>query len=332
MATVGSSYLNLADLRRQQDKNDDIADIIEMQSKALDMIGDAPAYECNSGDEHLTTVRTGLPSPTFRKIYQGVQPTKSTTAQVKESTGFMEDWSEADARLVNKAKNPQKFRMNEARAHIMGIAQTLGETAIYGDTDADPEKFNGFSVRFNDKSAANGNQIVDAGGTGSDNTTIWFVTWGEDTCHFLYPEGSSLGLQRKDLGEETKEKPDGSMYRVYREQYMQDVGLSVRDWRAISCVRNIDVSNLTGDASGSSADLIDLMIDAYYKLDNPGMANGKLCIYCSRTIASTLHKQAMNAKNVNLTLEQYEGRPVTMFLGSPIRRMDTILETEAQIT
>jgi len=214
----------------------------------------------------------------------------------------------------------------------MGIAHEVGSTILYGDTATNPERFTGLHPRFNSLSADNGNQIVDAGGTGSDNTSIWFITWGERTCHLLFPEGSQLGIRRQDLGEETKENTDGSLYRVFREKFMQDIGLSVRDWRGIARVANIDVSDLTSDIS-AGADLLDLMVSAYYKLDNPGLADGNTVIYTSRTIAEFLHKQAMNKGTVQLTLAESAmgGRPVVNFLGYPIRRMDSVLETEAQI-
>lgn len=331
MATVGSTYLTLADLRRQSDRNDEIADIIEIMAQRNDLMNDAVAVECNQGNEHLTTIRTGLPTPTWRRLYEGVQPTKGTTTQVTDATGYLEDWSEVDAKLVEKAKNPQKFRMNEAKAHIMGISHTVASTLIYGNTATQPEKFDGLAVRYNDMSAPNGNQIIDAGGSGSDNTSVWFVTWGEGACHMLYPEGSPLGIQRKDKGLETKEKSDGTIYEVYREKFSQDVGFSLRDWRQVVRIANIDVSDLTADAS-AGADLIDLFVDAYYQLDNPNKADGKVVVYCSRTIAKFMHKQAMNSTNVRLSIEQYEGRPTTMFLGHPIRREDAILETEAAVS
>lgn len=330
MATVGQNYLNLADLRRMQNKDDTIADIIEIMAKTLEMMSDGPAVECNSGDEHLTTIRSGLPSPTWRKLYQGVQPTKGRTVQVKDSTGYLEDWSEVDAKLVEKSKNPQKFRMNEAQAHIEGIAQAIGETAIYGNTAVNPERFMGLEARYNALSAANGNQIVDGGGIGSDNTSIWFVGWGEAGTHWLYPEGSPLGLRRDDKGMQTKENNDGTLYDVYREKFAQDIGLSVRDWRCNARIANIDVTQLVSDMS-TGADLIDLMVTAYYRLDNPSKPSVNTVIYTSRIIAEFLHKQAMKATNMNLTLEQVDGRPVTMFLGHPIRRMDTILENEARV-
>lgn len=331
MATIGDTFLTLSDLRRQQNRNDEIADVMEILAQTNSMMRAGPAVECNSGYEHLTTVRSGLPTPTWRRLYEGVQPTKGTTAQVTDATGYLEDWSEIDAQLVERAKEPQKFRFNEAKAHLQGIAHHVAETVIYGSTATEPEKFDGLAPRFSDTQAANGNQIIDAGGTGSDNTSIWFVTWGENACHFLYPEGTPLGVSREDKGKTTKEKSDGSLYDVYREKFAQHIGISVRDWRQVARIANIDVSDLTVDGA-TGAKLIDLMIDGYYQLDNVMAAEGQVMIYCSRTIAKFLHKQAMNQTNVRLSIEEYEGRPITHFLGHPVMREDALKETEAQVT
>lgn len=332
---IGNSFLTLADVYKQSTDTRDVADIIEILHRRLDLLSDAPAMECNQGATHLTTIRTGLPKPTWRRLYEGVQPTKSTTMQVKDATGMMEDWSEVDTKLLELNKNPARLRLNEATAKIEGIAQEAGEILLYGSADTHPEKFTGLTPRFNDPTAGNGGQLVDGGGTGSTNTSIWFVTWGENSCHLLYPENSRAGLQRRDLGNDVKELPDGSLYEVTREKFTWDIGLSVRDWRGISRICNIDVEQLGADphAEGyEGARLIELMIDAYYKLDNPNQPQGRTAIYTSRKIATFLHKQAMFQKNNNLYLDEYEGRPTTMFLGHPIRRMDTLLETEEAVT
>jgi hypothetical protein len=330
MAVIGNTYLTLADLRKQQMKNDDIADIIEIMAQQNEMLNDAPVIECNEGNTHLTTIRAGLPTPTWRKLYQGVQPTKGLTTQVRDATGYMEDWSEIDAKLVEKSKNPAKFRMNEGKAHIMGIGIEFARQVMYGDVAAEPEKFTGLTARYNSLAADNGNQIVDAGGVGSTNTSLWFVTWGEQSTHLLYPEGSPLGIQRDDKGLTTKEVTDGSLYDVYREKFSMDAGLSVRDWRGNVRVANIDVTTLTKTGS-TGADLIDLLVTALYRLDNPNPPSGNLVIYCSRTIALFLHKQAMNKTNVQLTLEQFSGKVIPAFAGIPIKRVDALLETEARV-
>ena len=331
MAGVGNTYLTLVDLFRQTEGDGDIADIIEILAQKDEMIADAPVFECNDGGGHLTSIRTGYPTPTWTALYQGVQPTKGTTTQVRDTTGMLEDWSEIDSRLVKKARNPAKFRMNEGKAHWHGMMNEVASTLWYGNTATDPEKFLGLHYRFNDTTAGNGGQIVKGDGAGSDNTSIWFITWGENSCHFIYPEGSKGGLQREDFGEDIKENSDGTLYKVFREHFQWDIGLSLRDWRGVARVCNIDVSNLTADAS-SGTDLIDKMIDAYYKLDNPNQPEGNTVIYAGLTVSKFLHKQAANKSNVHLDLEEFAGKKVTTFLGHPIRRSDAILETEATIS
>ncbi len=40
----------------------------------------------------------------------------------------------------------------------------------------------------------------------------------------------------------------------------------------------------------------------------------------------------MNAKNVNLTIDEYAGKKIVSFPGIPIRRADAILNTESAVT
>ena len=81
MATVGNTYLTLADAYRMQGPLKGKARIIEMLAQFNPAVQDANVVECNMGEEHFTSIRTGLPEPTWRKLYQGVQPTKGTTAR-----------------------------------------------------------------------------------------------------------------------------------------------------------------------------------------------------------------------------------------------------------
>lgn len=333
MATIGNTYLTLADLYKQQGGNGEVvADIIEMLAQVNPILDDMMTQECNDGTKHLTTIRTGIPSGTWRRLYQGVQPTKSTNKQVHDTTGMLEAWSEVDAKLVALSKNPGQFRLNEAQAFIEGLAQDVATTIFYGNTDSDPEQFMGLAPRFGDLSAENGSQIIDAGGTGADNTSIWMIVWGDRTCHALYPQGTMAGLQRKDLGEETKENTDGSLYRVFREQFMWDIGLSVRDWRYVVRVANIDVSNMQ---AGSVA-LYKWLRQAYYQLQQRRVANGRPAIYCNRDVLEALdaiaHNQGASDNFIRLRPMEFEGKEVLTYRGIPIRETDALTNTEAQVT
>lgn len=336
MATVGNTYLGLADLYKRQDGNKQIATVIEMLAEKNSILSDAVTVEANDGTSHLTTMRSGLPEATWRKLYQGVQPGKSTTVQVKDATGSLEAWSEVDAKLVKLAKNAGEFRLSEAKAFLQGMNNQMAEAMFYGNQDTNAAAFTGLAPRFNEIGAENGGQIVNAGGTGSDNTSIWFATWGEDALHMIYPQGTMAGLQRTDKGVETKTLTDGSMFDVYREKYEWDLGMSVRDYRNISRIANIDTSALSKDAS-TGAELSDMMLDAYYNLENiygaDGMVGdaGKTVIYANRMVAKFLHKQALSKTNVNLTIEQVNGKPVTHFLGLPVRIQEAIKNTEATV-
>ena len=332
MATVGTSYLNLADYYRKLDGKGQIAEVIDMLAEINPIMDDAITVECNDGTSHLTTVRTGLPTATWRKLYQGVQPTKSTTRQITDTTGWLEAYSEVDAKLVMLAgANGAAMRLDEAEAFIEGMSNQMATAMFYSDTASNPEQFMGLAPRFDDTTAENGSQIVLGGGAGADNTSIWFIVWSTKTTHLLYPKGSSAGVSRKDLGETTKELSDGSMYQVFREHFKWDIGLSVRDWRYVSRVANLDVSEINTNGQSGGVEIDEYMIDAYYKLRQRRVRNGKACIYCNTTIKTALHKIAKNTSNVNLTISNFEGEEIVSFLGMPIRECDAILNTEALV-
>jgi hypothetical protein len=333
MAAVGNTYLTLADVRRRQDPNDQIAHIVELLAQTNPAIHDAVVQECNDGTSHLTTVRTGIPTATWRQLYQGVQPTKSTTMQVRDTVGMAEAWSEVDSKLVELSTDPAGLRLSEATAFLEGMNNAMESTLWYGDQASAPAKFTGIAPRLGSLSAASGSQIVDAGGTGSDNTSIYIVGWAPNTVHLLFPKGSNAGLQREDKGKQTKTNSDGSILDVHREKFSWDIGLSVRDWRYLARVANIDVSDLTITAA-TGANLMDQLTKAYWKLHRRKLMGGNFAIYCNATVMEYLDHQSRRANsNVHLTWSEASetSEPVLKFRGMPIRQSDAILNTEARV-
>jgi hypothetical protein len=332
MATLGATYLTLVDLFKQQEGDGKVtAQIIEMLAETNQILDDMVVMPCNNGTKHLTTSRTGLPAGTWRRLYQSVQPTKSVVRQVTDTTGMLESWSEVDSKLVSLSANPGQFRMNESAAFIEGMSNDMANTIFYGNTDTDPEQFMGLAPRFNSLSAENGGQIVDAGGTGGDNCSIWFVVWGERTCHGLYPASETAGLGREDKGKVTKETSSG-LYDVHREKFTWDLGMSVRDWRYVSRIANIDNSL----ALAGSVQLYDYMRKAYYQLQQRRVTGGRAAIYCNTDMLEVLDALASNQgasdSFVRLTRGQLDGKEVVTYRGIPIRECDALLNTEAQIT
>lgn len=329
MATVGASGLTLSDwAARTEDKK--VAKIVEILNLTNGILDDMAWLEGNLPTGHKTTIRSGLPSVTWRLLNYGVQPSKSRTVQVTDTCGMLETYAEVDKALADLNGNTAEFRVSEDKAFMEAMNQEMASTLIYGNTATDPEKFMGLAPRFNTISGAeNGENVLSGGGTGSDNTSVWLVVWGENTCHGIFPKGSKAGLSFRDLGEVTLEDANGGKYQGYRSHYKWDAGFVLRDWRYVVRIANIDVSALTKDAS-AGADLIDLMVQALELVPNVGF--GRAVFYANKTITSFLRRQIANKDNVNLTLEDYAGKKVLTFDGVPVKKTEAILNTEATVS
>lgn len=330
MATIGNLNPTLTDLAKRLDPEGKIDVIVELLKEQNEVIEDATWLEGNSTTGHKTTVRTGLPSVTWRQLNYGVKNSKSRTAQVVDTPGMLEAYAEVDKSLADLNGNTSEFRMSEDRAFIESMNQEYVRTLFYGNSSLEPEKFMGLSPRYNSKSAESGKNIIDAGGSGSDLTSIWLVVWSPNTIFNFYPKGSQAGLHMEDKGQETLTDADGGKFEGYRTHYKWDCGLTVRDWRYAVRIANIPTASLTKDGSASGTDLVDLMSEALERVEN--ITAGRAVFYMNRTVRSFLRRQVKNAKNVQISMDEVAGKRVMFFDEVPVRRTDALLSTEAQVT
>lgn len=328
MAVLATTNLTLADLSKRKDTNGKIAKIIEILGATNEILDDMPWMAANDGSGHKTTIRSGLPTGTWRLLNYGVQPEKSTTVQVRDGTGMLESYSEVDKALVDMSDDKPAFLLSESKAFLEGMTQNMATTVIYGDSSVFPERFTGLAPRFNSLSAENGQNIIDAGGTGSNNTSIWLICWDESIIHGIYPKGTTGGLKQEPTKQETLFDAAGGRYEGYRTHFLWYCGLTVRDWRYIVRIANIDRPALTKNAA-TGADLIDLMVQAIELLPNTRM--GRAVFYVNRNVRSFLRRQIVNKTNVWLNMEEVAGRKVMTFDGIPVKRVDAILNTEARV-
>src|SRR5574343_818935 len=286
MAALSALNPTLADLAKAIDPKGQIAQVVEILQSTNDVLPDLSFVEANDRTVHKTVVRTGYADPTWRRLYGGVQPNKGTLAQVTEGMGMLEAFAEQDAALVEMAPNPQAFRMIEDRAHIEGLNNEMTSTLFYGNEGTASSEFTGLAARDNSLSAANALNIVNHGGSGSDNTSIWLCVWGPKTGHMIYPRGSNGGLEMTDDGKVTIENVDGAGGRMkaYRTHYEWHAGLSIRDWRYFVRVANVDVSDLATVAN--TKNLVTSMIRASERIPQFGM--GRAAWYCNRGIREAL--------------------------------------------
>ena len=329
MALLPVSNPTMADVAKRLDPDGKIDTIVELLESTNEILTDLTMVEGNLPTGHRTTVRTGLPVPTWRRMYGGVQPGRSTTAQITDNCGMLEAYAEIDKALADLNGNEAAFRLSEDSAHIEGISQEMASKVFYGNEGVQPEAFTGLAPRFNSLSAQNADNIINAAGVGADNTSIWLCVWGPNTGFGFYPKGSQAGLKMEDKGQVTIENVDGAGGRMegYRTHYRWDLGLCVRDWRYFVRIANIDVSDLNTIAN--TKNLINWMVMAAERI--PSFGKGRAAFYVNRTIREKLRLGILERVASNLSWETVSGKRVMTFDDIPVRRTDALINAEAVV-
>lgn len=337
MATIGQFYPSLIDAHKSSAEGT-VVDLLAQQNPILD---DAIATECNMQAAHRHMVRTGLPSVSWGRLYKGIPQSKSTMQQVDDTTGFVHARSEIDVRLLKLAPDAAKARLVDTMPFIESLNQEMATGVFYHNTETSPEKFKGLAARYSsynsnlaDVTKPNiANQVIHGGGSGNDNTSIWFVTWGDHATSLLYPKGTKAGIEVEDKGDQRVLDPDGNPYYAKEVIYTWHIGAFVKDWRYNARIANIDVS----DMMAGSIDLWALMRKAYYRLQSRRMnaKSSRIAIYMNRDVLEILDAQssdrgltASRQNTTHLTTQFVEGQEVKFYRGIPIKEVDALLNTE----
>jgi hypothetical protein len=334
MAALVTTNPTFIDLTKSMDPQGNLMPVAEVLNETNEGLDEMTWLEGNLTTGHRHSVRTGLPSATWGQLYKGVAPSKGTTVQVTDNTGFLESLSQVDARLVRLSQDPMGFRAQMDRPHIEAMSQEFFRTLFKG-TNAEPEKFIGLEARFNSLSAANADNIVvpaNAGGEDTDITSIWLIGWSPRTVFGIVPRNSVVGLQQQDLGTEWVEDgiTTGAIYEVYRTYWKWDCGLAVPDWRYVVRGVNIDVSELTDDAA-TGVNIPNLMSDMIERMPTDAFGTTRVAFYMNRSVRAKLRKQ-IAAKVANSTLAMTEvgavgslsPRRKLTFDDIPINRVDVL--------
>lgn len=331
MAEVGSK-LNIVDIATMKDPTGKIGRVAEVLNQNNPMIEHIPWVEGNLDTGERLMVRTSLGGGGWRRINEGVAPTKSTQTQLDEVTGLYEDWSEVDEKLLKMSGDQAATLLNQARAKWEYAAQEMVGTFLYGNVLTSPKEFHGFFPRLDsiNLTSSAGPIVVDCGGNDTDMTSILAVKWGEGKVYGVYPKGSKAGLEFNALGYETKEETGGKLRRVHRSQLIWEAGLAVADYRYVGAIRNIDKSALatTGESSDSSPKLINRLIDLLSYFPSDG---SEPYLYVSREVYAGLTKMALSSANRNITTDVVNGKFITHFFGCPVHKLDQFVNEATHI-
>jgi hypothetical protein len=343
MAALSTNNLSLAEWAKRIDPEGRIPVIAELLSQTNEVLEDCVFKEGNLPTGERVVIRTGLPTVYWRALNQGIPNSKSTTAQVDEACGILEARSEVDKDLAMLNGNTAQFRLSEDVAFLEAMNQTMATTLFYGNPSTDPKQFLGIAPRYSALSGSGNSQNVLNALTGSSysataNTSIYLVVWGDNTVYCPFPKGSQAGLMHEDLGEQTVYDGSNRM-QAYATRYQWKSGLVVKDWRYVVRIANINTTALfsqsDSQAPGAATAIMKLMSRALYRV--PNMAMGRAAFYMNRTVHSGLSVAALDKSQyvlkVNEGLSQF-GTPYSWltFQGVPLRCVDAIVNTEAQVS
>lgn len=333
MATLGATALTLNDYRKRQNPQGYIDEIIEVLSQSNPILDDMTWMEGNLTTGNKTTQRNALPIPSVRYINRGVAPGKSSTKQIVDTTTILEARSRVDIELLALAPDKEAFRRSEDVAHIEAFGQKVANMVIYGNTELDPDTFNGLDIRHRlfgvTDSAAQGYTTVNMGGTGSALTSVYFVDWGERTATGIYPRGATAGLTHKDLGQRTVQDGNGLPFEAMESLFNWKVGLTVRDYRAVGALRNVDPTVLTTGTAANKLTFLQNFLTVHDRMRHPE----RCVLYTGSALYTALKVFLMDKNNSYVTRETLEnGISVLKFDGVKVVKLDAISNAEAEIS
>lgn len=323
-------YPTLVDVLNAMDPDGNIAAVAEVLSQTNEVLQDMPFFEGNLPTGHRSVVRTGLGTAVWRKLYAGVPASKGSRTPIVDSVGMLEARNEIDKDEAELNGNTDAFRLDEASVQVETMNQAMATALFYGDTTVNPEQFHGLAPRYSTLTSTTpiSQNVINGGGAGADNTSVWMIVWGKQTLFGAFPKGSKGGLVHQNLGEIDAFDANGDRYRAYSDRWQWKNTVVVKDWRYAVRICNIDTSELVNE-SAAAAELIKLMIKAKHRI--PFLTVGRPVIYCNRTVREMLDIQAMNKSTNALSIREAAGQFSTNFWGIPIKTCDAITNAEAAV-
>lgn len=341
MGALGQYLVTLADVAKSKDAQ--IGKVAEILVQENPMLNDIPYMQMNEGTIHKEAIRSSLPSVYYRKANQPIPASKTTIEERTFQAAHFESKSQMDKAVAARGGIDRIAfnRWNQAQGHIQAAALEHASLTIYGSpTTANLKTAGLFDIYCTTNAAEETSlQVIDGGGSDNgDMCSIIRAHWGDRALFGIYPAGTQAGLKRTDMSAGgrlvqiygTDVNGNAGHFWGYEEVFEVDHGLCVKDYRQAARIANIDIATL--QSGNGAADLIELMIDAHYKIHN--LQNGVGVWYVNRTIEAFLHKQArlQVSAGAGLTYDNFDGKKILMFLGMPVRRSDALLNTESQVT
>lgn len=342
MATRGSYALTYRDLMSglKGDKTFDheIVDLVVQDNPILD---DVVITEANDGTSNKTTIRTGLPTAAWTQFYEGVQASKGSKQQIRNTAGMLESKVEIDARLYDQAPDKNALLLDEVSAHTEAMGQEFADCVFYGNIGTQPKQFNGFNNFFGTLGGAGStDDTVAAHYVFSAKSTtqlsaaafrsIWLIGWGNKSIRCFYPRGSQGGIKKGEFKKVDITNADDATktYEGYRQYLSWQVGLDVRDYRYGGRLANIQADHMFD--TSNMPEYIELLRRLVTRVRREGVRQAwHMDRLVWEAVGVWLSRKTMSNA---IGFKDLQERPTETLFGIPVRICDALNTNETEVT
>lgn len=140
-----------------------------------------------------------------RGLNQGTAADVTSRTNQYYKIALFEKRSEVDSAFLSTHPDPAAYRLSEDLQQLEAIRDGYMSEYFYGDTNTDPNGFNGFGTFASSLNTdySNGSAVVlGAGGTGSDLSSAYAIKLGSQGSQILFNSQSGATPMMQDMGEE----------------------------------------------------------------------------------------------------------------------------------
>jgi hypothetical protein len=337
-----SSYIGLVDLA-QREHNERLLPLINVLGQRLDIISDASWQECNDGTSFKGQRASTEPTGSYRAYDEGIAAEAGTSTPYEEPTCMLDGIQKTDVKKIQHRSNPLAVLAQYMGQYLAGMTKTFVGDIFNGNRSIDGKQINGLEQRTNYNTLSSSYVYDNSGGNASataNKTSMWLIGWGNDTkVSLIYPQNDApgavnlenpsvqgLGVAVEDLGRILTQDSDSNDFLAYVTYLEAHFGLCVHDPRYIRRVCNISTTNIDG--------VDDFSFDENYMLDAmgdiPDLENAFW--YVPRILRTQIRKRVNEKGNVFHTVKDPFGKWVAMIDETPIRMVEQISITGAEIS
>ena len=330
--------------------------VAEYLTQLSPIIEHAPAVKCNNGDTHKSDEETSLAKAHRIRLNEGTPVSTNTTREIVSSTAmYSSAYQIADKVLKRQGGASEEgqaaYLSRKHKANLRSITSKYENDILYGNNKNDPLQFTGIHNIYDfiesGVPGSPGCQVIDAGGTGDDLTSIDLFLWGVEGVHLIYPdnETSQAITTAYDKGNQsyTDEKKNTRLLAGQSWIWDCQLGIHVEDVRAVVRIANIKKSVLENYAASdySGPNLVDLIRKAQLKMSidmqrGLGGDTSRIKIYMTQDIYDIFDSMLTNGfGNVRipagLSRKEIAGKEVIDWRGSGIFINDAIATSEDRV-